>query len=343
MKELQYIPDIIDLIQEELSGGHFANPPFGGSYMKVWQFFYPFSISYATKGLTNHFLSKAGYTDTYTPLKEFMSKAGFNAIPKEELSDDYNDVFLMISFYHYPAISNKLKKLYANEKLLFFVIPYGESEEDYKILLKSEPNENIFLDMKESRILDPNSEDKEDQIYLNTLSKAIKFICKRLGIVVNDELLNLTTDEALSEFMNLCEVKDKEEFKSCFYKVLLEPEICSAELAEQGYADPDETLSEKELFYSFLLAPMLEAYEDDWKFDTKDLSAYIFKFTGKRLRLSEDMELFDVADRLEKRSEFSLIEIDTQMDSICVFVCKKDHKEKIVDLGRMLGFDIKGF
>lgn len=340
MKELQYIPDIINLIQEELEGTYFKNPPFGGNYMKVWQFFYPFSISYATKGLTNHFLSKAGYTDTYTPLEEFMCKAGFTAIPKEELNDEYNDVFLMIGFYHYPAISNKLKKLYANEKLLFFVIPYGESEEDYKILLKSQPNENIFLDMKESRILDPNSKDNEDKIYLNALSKAIKFICKRVGIVVDDELLNLTTDEALSEFMTLCEVKDKEEFKSRFYKVRLEPEICSAELAEQGYAG-DETLSVEELFYKFLLVPMLDAYEDDWKFDPKALSGYIFEKTGKRLRLSEDIELFDAVSRLEKKSEFSLIEIDTQMDSVCVFICKKERKEKIIDLGRMLGFDIK--
>ncbi|MDO5045185.1 DUF6630 family protein [Campylobacter sp.] len=341
MKELKHIPHIIDLIKDELSGAHFANSPFGG-YVKVWYFFYPFSISYATKGLINHFLSKAGYTDTYTPLEEFMRKAGFNAIDKDELNDEYNDVFLMIRFHHSPVIAKRLKKFYASEKLLFFIIPYGESEEDYKILLKSQPNENIFLDMKESGILDPNSDDSEDQSYLNALSKAVKFICKRLGVVINDELLNLTTDEALSKFMNLCEVKDKEEFKKRFYMAQLEPEICTKELAEQGYADYDETLSTEELFYKFLLAPMLDAYEDDWKFDTKALSAYIFKFTGKRLRLNEDMELFDVANRLENGSEFSLIEIDTQMDSICVFVCKKERKEQILELGQLLGFGIRG-
>lgn len=341
MKELKYTLDIINLIKDELSGAHFANSPFGGGYVKAWYFFYPFSISYVTKGLTNNFLSKAGYADTYTPLEEFMRKAGFNAIDKDELNDEYNDVFLMISFYHSPAISKRVKKLYANERLLFFVIPYGDSEEDYKILLKSQAEGNLFLDMKESRILDPNSEDIEDQSYLNAFSKAIKFIAQRLGIVTDDRLAKLTTDEALSEFMNLCKVKDKEEFKRRFYMAQLEPEICTKELADLGYAD-DETLSTEELFYKFLLVPMLDAYEDDWKFDPKALSGYIFEKTGKKLRLNEDTELFDVANRLENRSEFALIEVDTQMDSICVFVCKKERKDEIVDLGRLLGFDIKG-
>ncbi|GJJ80208.1 hypothetical protein PcPA57_09280 [Pasteurella canis] len=55
------------------------------------------------------------------------------------------------------------------------------------------------------------------------------------------------------------------------------------------------------------------------------------------------LEPYEIVERLEQKSDYTLLNIETEQDSYCLFVCKQRDKKRILQLARVLDLDIVPF
>lgn len=78
---------------------------------------------------------------------------------------------------------------------------------------------------------------------------------------------------------------------------------------------------------SFLLQPMLDSFDTDWGIDNEELSEYLSNIIGKKFKLPQKaLEPYEIVERLEKKSDYTLLNIETEQDSYSLFVCKQKIK-----------------
>lgn len=76
----------------------------------------------------------------------------------------------------------------------------------------------------------------------------------------------------------------------------------------------------------------------------KELSEYLSNIIGKKFKLPQKaLEPYEIIERLEKKSDYTLLNIETEQDSYSLFVCKQKDKKRILQLARMLDFAIVPF
>ncbi|QIM62230.1 hypothetical protein A1D29_02330 [Pasteurellaceae bacterium Orientalotternb1] len=318
----------------------FSKSPFGMA-LRMQYYYYPEDIPEATKDLSTHFLTQAGYNDFYTPLEDLMNKANITPPSYVEMTEGSNWTFFLIKFRFFSPLNPALKKYYNAEYVTFIGMPCQNSEGQYDIeLLYTSPTTgNLFKEMGNSQKLDPSNE--LDLAYLQLLDEAVEFICDRLGI---EEAEEINIDEALNEFTHLLNVSDKSEFQQRYQQIQNAPAECLLELAKQGYAEEDDQPNLTYLNYRFLLLPMLDAFDTDWHIDNAALSEYLSRRIDKKFKLPQKaLEIDEIVNRLEKKSDYTLLNIETEQDAYCLFVCKQADKKRILKLARILGFEIVAF
>lgn len=315
----------------------FAKSPFGMA-LKMQYYYYPEDIPEATKDLGVHFLTQAGYEDFYTPLEVLMNKANITPPSVVEMAEGGNWTFLAIKFRFFSPLNPALKKYSNTEYVTFLCLPCENSEGQYdvELLYTSPTTGNLFKEMGNSQRLDPSQ--ARDQAYLQLLEEAVDYICERLGIEAAEPI---DTDAALNEFVSLLNVSDKAEFQRRYQQIQDAPEQCLLALAEQGYAEEGDEPSLTFLHYRFLLLPMLNAFDTDWRIDNAELSEYVSAAIDKVFKLPKKaLELSEIVERLAKKSDYTLLNIETAQDSYCLFVCKQKDKKRLLKLARVLGFEI---
>ncbi|QIM64550.1 DUF6630 family protein [Frederiksenia canicola] len=318
----------------------FSKSPFGMA-LRMQYYYYPADIPEATKDLSTHFLTQAGYSDFYTPFEELMNKANITPPSYVEMAEGGNWTFFLIKFHSFSPLNKALKKYYNTEYVTFIGIPCSNDEGQYEIeLLYTSPTTgNLFKEMGTSQKLDPANE--LDQAYLQLLDEAVDFICEKLGI---EDAEQINIDDALNEFTHLLNVSDKDEFQHRYQRIQSSPAECLLELVEQGYAEKDDKPNVTYLNYRFLLLPMLDPFDTDWHIDNEELSEYLSRIIGKQFTLPRKaLDVDEIVNRLEKKSDYTLLNIETEQDAYCLFVCKQADKKRILKLARILGLEIVGF
>ena len=78
--------------------------------------------------------------------------------------------------------------------------------------------------------------------------------------------------------------------------------------------------------------------------DHEELSEFISEEIGQNFSITYEETLQKpsvIVEKIEKESSFTMLNINTQMDSYSFFICKKEEKEKILELARKLNFPIE--
>ena len=78
--------------------------------------------------------------------------------------------------------------------------------------------------------------------------------------------------------------------------------------------------------------------------DHEELSEFISEEIGQDFKITYEetkQKPSVIVEKIEKESDFTMLNIDTQMDSYSFFICKKSEKEKILELSRKLSFPIE--
>ncbi|SUC08767.1 Uncharacterised protein [Pasteurella canis] len=319
---------------------YFAKSPFGMA-LKAQYYYYPEDIPEATKNLASHFLTQAGYEDFYTPLEELMNKAKITPPSPAEMIEGGNWRFFAIKFNFFSPLNPALKKYYNTEYVTFICIPCQDHEgkDDMELLYTSPTTGNLFKEMRNSQLLEPSQDTYH--AYLQLLEEAVDFMCEKLDIDAA-EPIDLT--EALHDFTTLLNIHDKEEFIKRYQQIQEAPEKCLLDLVEQGYAAEGDKPELAFLSYRFLLLPMLTAFDTDWRIDNEELSEYLSDVIGKKFKLPKKaLEPYEIVERLEQKSDYTLLNIETEQDSYCLFVCKQRDKKRILQLARVLDLDIVPF
>ncbi|MDY3444792.1 hypothetical protein PG616_08070, partial [Riemerella anatipestifer] len=92
-------------------------------------------------------------------------------------------------------------------------------------------------------------------------------------------------------------------------------------------------------FFHFIMHNGL-TFNSDWKVDYDDLSQFISEEIQQEFTI-KDKEMWQIAEKIEKESDFTMLNIDTQMDSYSLFICEKSEKERILEIARKLDFPIE--
>ncbi|MGC6405557.1 hypothetical protein ACNO7K_03805 [Bisgaard Taxon 45] len=338
IEKLKKIEDYV--LQHSQYHFYFAKSPFGMS-LRMQYYYYPEDIPEATKDLGAHFLTQAGYEDFYTPLEELMSKANITPPSPAEMIEGGNWRFFAIKFNFFSPLNPALKKYYNTEYVTFICIPCQdhEGQDSMELLYTSPTTGNLFKEMGNSQLLDPSCE--TDQAYLQLLDEAVNFLCEKLGI---DAPLPISIPEALSELVALLHIHDDEAFQQRYQQIQEAPEKCLLDLVEQGYAEEGDKPEVAFLRYRFLLQPMLESFDTDWRIDNDTLSEYLSNVIGKQFKLPQKALAPDeIVERLEKKSDYTLLNIETEQDSYSLFVCKQKDKKRILQLASLLDLGIVPF
>ena len=295
--------------------------------------------------------------DLMEPINAMIENAGLAFRTPEALANGSGYYYVSISFAIKPL--PKLKGILKQDAVNVFLIPY--KDEDGKPQVKIMFPKNAFLghfyQMKTATLLDVNSTDETDQYYLGKLSEAVEIICNEFKIPTEQnqgkfvEAVKKAPEKLLEEFIAATHAKNFQDEKAIAKfrqqaKMIREtPEKYLKLLIEEGYAD-EESEIDLPYFYQYLLSDFLFAYDTDWKMDHEALSEYITEEIGQKFTVTyEETEQRPevIARKLEQESDYTLLNIDRQMDSYSFLVVKKDDKDKILDLAKKLHFPIEDY
>lgn len=333
-ESIQQLEDFI--LSSENYDLYFEKSPFAFS-MRVKYYFYPLDVDVACRGLTSHFLREAGYDDLYSPLSNLMHNA--RIIPPSEAEMHAGDdcwALLLIRFRVQPPISPEVKKLYATEYLTFICLAYDDEDgqKQYQVMVASPTTGNLFKEMQGAKLAE-----EQDPAYLRCFEEAMDFLGERLGFAQTED--EISEQDALHEFAQCLAIQDQASFFRDYHALQHTPEHCMQQLIEQGYASEEDTPEWHYLAYRFLLQPALHAFETDWRIDNAELSDYLSSMIGQPFKLpKKSLMPEDIAQRLEKKTDYTLLNIETEQDAYCFFICLASVKNRVLKLARRLNFDI---
>ncbi|HDR1911038.1 TPA: hypothetical protein QB648_000273 [Pasteurella multocida] len=294
-------------------------------------------------------LADAGYADHYDALAELLWKANIEPIPKEELVDGNSYCFIMISFGITPVQAHLKAKKAKYEQVTFFCLPYTdrEGEQRFKILVVPNTFGSIFKEMKCACLLDIESEEQLDKTYWSLLERAIGQICQTLSIDVTGFALSDTTYQQktletyspyLTQFCQLTQIQNIEGFKARWLEIQQQQKQLIQQVKDEGFYG---TVKPAFLNYRFLLCEFLTStYEDHWQMDYDALFDYLAKYLEQPFELDEEdgLQPNDIARKVEAESNYSLLDIETRLESYCFLPCLKTEVESILNLAEILDF-----
>ncbi|QKF92879.1 hypothetical protein [Campylobacter sp. CCUG 57310] len=301
-------------------------------------------------------LKRAKFNNLYEPLAKLMQNAKLIPPSKERIDSGEGCFFTVIGVCVKPVIKLDMKKYLHLEDIAFICLPFEDDEgkEGFKILIKSPTTGDLFFEMRDCRLLGEDLKDEQEKKYIEVFIKAVNFIHKRLNLSTDEtEDINLSTQDALSEFANLTQMsaKNEAEFVKRFFLAQNEPQKCAKILIEkgilwQGYEN--HTPSREFLVYNFILKDTLKSFESHWEIDISGLKRYIKKTTGDELKISKSdiLEPYKIALKLEEISDYTILNVNPSKDSLegyCFFVCKKEDKDRILKLAEFLNLNIHEF
>ncbi|SPY33083.1 DUF7821 domain-containing protein [Pasteurella canis] len=297
-------------------------------------------------------LADAGYTDHYDALAELLWKANIEPVPKTELTDGNNYCFIMISFGTAPIQAYLKAKKARYEQVTFFCTPYTNRQgyQRFKILVVPNKFGSIFEEMKHARSLEIDSEEKLDQTYWSLLEQAIGQICQSLsieaaGFTLPEMPLKQKNLEAyslyLEQFCQLTGIQNIEGFKARWIDIQQQQKQLIQQVKDEGFYG---TVKPHFLNYRFLLCEYLTStYEDHWQMDYEELVNYLAKYQDKPFEFNEEenLQLDELARKFETGSNYSLLDIETCLESYCFLPCLKTDVETVLSLAEILDFPIR--
>lgn len=295
--------------------------------------------------------------DLMQPIEKMIRNSGLDLIPKKEIDNGSNYYYVHISFALKPLSQHK--GLLNRDSLNIFLIPYENEMREIQVKIMSSRLAFLghFYLLENAELLNPSSNDELDKYYLEKISEAVELICNEFKIETENnkgrftETIKEDDEKLLDEFIEITHANDFQEkneivrFKKNIKMIRDKPEVYLERCIKNGSLDEDCEIDVID-FYQGLLGEFLFSYQDDWKIDHEELSAYISEEIGQDFNITYEetgQRPEVIARKLEKESDFTLLNIDTQMDSYSFFLCEKSDKDKILELARKLHFPIEDY
>lgn len=269
--------------------------------------------------------------------------------------------FIILNYYVHISFAvkplPKHKGILKQDAVNLFLLPCEDEngKQQVKVMCSKFSFFGHFYQLKNAELLDVNSSDEIDQHYLQKLSEAVEIICNEFEITTDKnqgkfvKQIKEDPTKLLEEFIEITHAKDFNdeegilEFKHHWDLIQKNPEEYKEIIVDEGYFDEDAEIDTHH-FTKYLLSEFLCAFDTDWKMDHEELSEFISEEIGQDFKITYEetkQKPSVIVEKIEKESDFTMLNIDTQMDSYSFFICKKSEKEKILELSRKLSFPIE--
>lgn len=320
--------------------------------------YYPSSFQGSDLIETQENLKKLNAKDIYDPFeKAFLVPADLEFLSDEQKAEDEEYCVFMIYFDVLPV--PKIRDLRKFQSLNFYLINsyYDDGSTKIHIFYNDWPYNSNFENIANAKLLSEDPDDENEKYYLQVLLDAIEAICGEFKIATDEnqgifvEKMKKEPEKLLDDFLEITHAKDFQdedailEFKRNWKDIQENPEEYRDTLVDEDYLDEDEEIDSCSL-YQYLLSQFLFTFDTDWKMEHEDLSEFIsgeiqqdFKITFEETQQNPCI----ISEKIEKESDYTLLNIDTQGDSYSFFVCKKDEKAKILELAKKLSFPVEGY
>ncbi|MDY3363568.1 DUF6630 family protein [Riemerella anatipestifer] len=283
--------------------------------------------------------------------KTFLEPFDIGCLSDEDKNNNV-EYSLIVMHCTIPPVG-KFKKHFTAQNLMFFLIPsyYEDRTMKVTVFYHVEQCLSTLETITHAKVLDVNTQNEYEKHYIKFFTEAIEIVCNEFEIVTekNQGKFVKSVEEApeklLEEFIEITGVKDfrsEEEievFKQNWYLIQENPEEYKEMLVEEGCFDEDCEV-DIPYFTQHLLSELLLTFDSDWKVDYDDLSEFISEKIQQEL-VVKDKEMWQIVEKLEIESDFTMLNIDTQMDSYSLFICEKSEKERILEIARKLDFPIE--
>ena len=358
---LKYLPEIVEFMEDpdchwqqnvETNDAQFK------SDIVVEYFYYPSSFESDDPKENREILKNLNVKNIYEPYEKMfleLSNIGLLSDEDKKKKEEYSLVLLSFEIPPIPELKGKLRM----QMLYFYLIPsyYDDGTLKVTVFYNSLPYFNAIENITRAKILKEDTQDEKEKSYLKVFANAIEIICNQFKISTEKnqgkfvENVKEDSEKLLEEFIEVTNAKDFQDEKTIanfkkYAKMIREkPEKYLKLLIKEDYADEETEIDEKN-FYQHLLSKFLCAFDTDWKIDHEELSEFITKEIGQDFKITYEETLQNpdiIARKIEAESDFTLLNIDTQMDSYSFFICRKNEKDEILDLARKLQFPIEDY
>lgn len=287
----------------------------------------------------NYCLKLAGYADAYDALAAFTEKANVALQPKDKLSCDNNYTFMVIECCIAPFVK-AIKRLVKLETMVFICAPYigQDDQQSFKVFFTTPTAGNLYLQLKNAKPLFADNPSEADQQYRVLFEQAVDAVYRHLFDSAPQAADSVIDAQALDTFVALAEIEDGEAFNAQWQLIQRDPQPFIEQLKSEGFCD--ET-SQSFLYYRFLLEE--HSHFAHWELDYEEIADYISARIGQNFSLDEaqDWQLDDIANKLARESDFTLLEIDTEwFDGYGLLVCKQANSAALLEAAKQLNFPI---
>lgn len=359
IKNLKHLPEIVDFMENpdlNWQQNIETNPVSFKSDIVMEYIYYPSSFESDDPKENKENLKKIKAKNVFEPYeKTFLEPINIEFLSDEDKKNDeeYN---LILLYFEIPPLA-EYKGILKVQCLNFYLIPsyYEDGTAKVTIFYNAFPYSSHFENITNAKILTEDTQDEKEKCYLKSLSEAIEIICSEFEIATETnqgkfvKQVKEDPKKLLENFIEIIHAKDFNdeegilEFKHNWNLIQKNPEEYKEILVDEGYLDEDAE-TDIHYFTQYLLSDFLCAYDTDWKIDHEELSEFISEEIKQDFKITYEETLQKVqviVEKIEKESDFTMLNIDTQMDSYSFFICKKSEKDKILELARKLHFPIE--
>ncbi len=294
------------------------------------------------------------FEDEINMLNDMFKKAGMGEIDPVYIPNLQKGDF-------YPALTLdfdvKVKDDALLKRVLNFTI-FRDGEGDLRLIYRDFlPANNFHTIFEQSVPFDLEHLTGNEPIYFEELIKISEKICEKLKIpteqnqgIFTEKVSDEKTD--FEEFLRLIDLKSSlsREMKNSLWEdrvfIKENPKKFVEKLTQNSdYPENDmqfwENYGVGHLYYlSLNQIDSIDFYTDDWKFDPEALSDFISENIGKKFSISfEESEgsVSQVAEKLERKTDFSLINLESGGDDVTILLIKKADKNRLLELADSLG------
>lgn len=358
---LKYLPEIVEFMENpdqhwekivETNTAQFK------SDILLEDLYYPSSFESDDAKEDKANLKKLKAKNIFEPYEKTFLEPSDIGFLSDEAKKNKEEYSLVLMSFEIPPIP-ELKWMLRMQLLQFYLIPsyYEDGTLKVTVFYNATPYLNHFENISGAKILTEDTQDEKEKSYLKIFSQVIEIICNDMKISTEQnqgkfvENVKEDPEKLIEEFIEITHAKDfndakrVKEFIKYWKMIKNNPQKYLDLLIDEGYADEETEIDEKD-FYQHLLSDFLCAYDTDWKMDHEDLSEFISEEIKQDFKITYEETLQKpsvINEKIEKESDYTLLNIDTQMDSYSFFICKKQEKEKILDLAKKLGFPIEDY
>jgi len=359
IKNLKYLPEIVAFMENpdlHWQQNVETNSVSFKSDIVMEYLYYPSSFESDDPKENKENLKKIKAKNVFEPYeKTFLEPINIELLSDEDKKND-NEYNLILMYFEIPPFATH-KGIFKTERLNFYFIPsyYEDGTTKVTVFYNAFPYYSHFENITNAKIITEDTQDEKEEYYLKAFLEAIEIICNKFEITTDKnqgkfvKLVKEAPEKLLENFIEITHAKefnDEEgilEFKHNWNLIQKNPEEYKEILVDEGYFDEDSEI-DTHYFTQYLLSEFLCAFNTDWKMDHEDLSEFISEEIGQNFKITYEETLQKpsiIVEKIEKESDYTMLNIDTQMDSYSFFICKKSEKDKILELARKLHFPIE--